>query len=115
VSSIYLLNGRLNANVAPFPSGLVCAHILPPWASTMLFEINKPNPIPLLKVEPIANFENKFGKILEGKPMPVSFIFTITSPPLPVFFFFFFSSVVMDIVPSFVNLMAFLSRFEITS
>jgi hypothetical protein len=79
----------------------------------MLFEINKPNPIPLLKVEPVANFENKFGKILEGIPMPISFIFTITSP-LSVFFFFL-PSVVMDIVPSFVNLMAFLSRFKITS
>ena len=77
----------------------------------MLFVINKPNPIPLLKVEPVANFENKFGKILEGIPMPVSFTFTITSPPLSVFF----SSVVIYMVPSFVNLMALLSRFKITS
>jgi hypothetical protein len=44
----------------------------------MLLEINKPNPIPLLKVEPV-----------------VSFIFTITSPPLPVFFLFFSSVVTL--------------------
>ena len=67
--------------------------------------------MPLLKGEPVANFENKFGKILEGIPMPVSFTFTITSPPLSVFFF----SVVMYMVPSFVNLMALVGRFKITS
>ena len=41
--------GRVNAKVdplPPLPSELFLAHILPAWASIMLLEINKPNPIP---------------------------------------------------------------------
>ena len=34
-----LLIGKLNANVAPLPSVLFSAHILPPWASTIPLEI----------------------------------------------------------------------------
>ena len=37
--------GILNENLAPMPSLLFSAHILPPWASMILFEINNPNPV----------------------------------------------------------------------
>jgi hypothetical protein len=40
------LIGKLNENVAPFPSLLFSAHSLPPWASIILFDINNPNPVP---------------------------------------------------------------------
>jgi hypothetical protein len=43
---IHHLSGKLKLNVAPFPSALFSAHILPPWPSIMLFEINNPNPVP---------------------------------------------------------------------
>ena len=44
---IYLLNGRLKEKVAPFSSsGLFSAHILPPWASTIFFDMNNPSPVP---------------------------------------------------------------------
>jgi hypothetical protein len=35
----------VNENVAPLPSLLFSAHILPPWVSTILFEINNPKPV----------------------------------------------------------------------
>ena len=34
-----LVNGRLKLNVAPFPSSLFFAHILPPYASTIFLHI----------------------------------------------------------------------------
>jgi hypothetical protein len=36
----------VKVNVAPFPSLLFSPHILPPWASTIFFEIKSPNPVP---------------------------------------------------------------------
>ena len=54
--------GRLNANVAPFPSGLFSAHILPPCASTIFLETYSPNPRPSEEV--VANFVKSFGKML---------------------------------------------------
>src|SRR5215217_8328317 len=53
--------GRLNLNVTPFPSGLFSAQILPPWASTMLFEMNNPNPVPVCDLE--TNFVKSWGII----------------------------------------------------
>ena len=42
--NLYLLSGRLKEKVASFPSALFLAHILPPRDSTILLEMNKPNP-----------------------------------------------------------------------
>jgi len=62
--------GRLNLNVTPFPSGLFSAQILPPWASTMLFEMNNPNPVPVCDLE--TNFVKSWGIISLSMPVPVS-------------------------------------------
>ena len=61
-------------NVAPFPSSLFCACILPPWASTIFLDTNNPNPVPPESVE--TNFENSFGNIAGDSPVPVSLILT---------------------------------------
>jgi hypothetical protein len=55
-------NGNVKAKVAPLPLVLLKAQILPPWASTMLFEINKPSPVP--DEEFVTNFENNFDSTL---------------------------------------------------
>jgi hypothetical protein len=69
------LIGKLNLNVAPFLFELFSAHIFPPWALIILFEINNPNPVP--SKDFVANFENSLGKISESMPVPLSFILTI--------------------------------------
>jgi hypothetical protein len=80
-----LLIGKLKLKVAPtpplpsLPSILFSAHILPPWASIMLLQINKPSPIPVPLSDFVANFENNLGKISESIPLPVSFILTMTT------------------------------------
>jgi hypothetical protein len=43
--------GITNENVAPFPSSLFSAHILPPWASTIFLDTNNPRPVPPESVE----------------------------------------------------------------
>src|SRR6185437_5467953 len=63
ISCCCLLIGRLNANVAPFPSLLFSAHILPPRDSTILFEIYNPSPIPVPFSDFVANFVKSFGNI----------------------------------------------------
>jgi len=55
------LIGKLNLNIAPFPSELFSAHIFPPLASIILLYINSPNPVPLSDF--VTNFENNLGKI----------------------------------------------------
>jgi hypothetical protein len=55
-------NGKLKLNVAPLPFVLLDPEILPPWASTMLFDINKPSPVP--DEEFVTNFENNFDSTL---------------------------------------------------
>ena len=42
----YSFIGKLNTNVAPLPSGLFSAHILPPWASIIPLHMNNPKPVP---------------------------------------------------------------------
>ena len=91
-------------NVAPFPSGLFCAHILPPCTSTIFFEINNPNPVP--ENDFVVNFENNLGSISGSIPCPVSYIVVIASLS--------FTFDTIDIVPSAVNLRALGRRFEIT-
>ena len=104
--------GRLNAKVAPFPSELFSAHIFPPWVSIMLFEINKPSPVPLEDFE--TNFSNSLDNMLESIPKPVSLMLTMTTSLLLLLLSFFFSTTI-DIVPSsFVNLIALSNRLEIT-
>ena len=66
----------MNVKVAPFPSELFSAHILPPWASMMLFDMNRPRPVPTKDFE--ANFEKSLGIISWSIPIPVSFMETIT-------------------------------------
>ena len=67
--------GKVNVNVAPLASELFFAHILPPWASIILFEINIPNPVPVCDF--VANFVNSLGNICRSIPMPLSFMLTI--------------------------------------
>lgn len=54
-------NGKLKLNVAPLPFVLLYPEILPPWASIMIFDINKPSPVP--DEEFVTNFENNFDSI----------------------------------------------------
>ena len=49
-------NGKLKANVAPIPSLLFSAQILPPCPSIMFLEINSPKPVPW------NDFDSKFTK-----------------------------------------------------
>jgi hypothetical protein len=69
--------GRVNANVAPNPSGLFSAHILPPCASVIFFDMKSPSPVPFSDL--LANFSNSFGKISRSIPLPESLTLTITS------------------------------------
>ena len=52
-----LIIGKLNVNVAPLPSLLFSAHILPPWASIILFDMNNPKPVPPA-YDLVVNFVN---------------------------------------------------------
>jgi hypothetical protein len=61
-----IAKGILKLKVAPLPSLLFSAHILPPCASTILFEINNPKPVPVSDF--VANFENSLGDISEAIP-----------------------------------------------
>ena len=96
---------------APILSLLFSAHILPPWASMILLEINNPKPVSSFDFE--TNIEHNLGNISGSIPVPVSFTVTITSsrlaslPPLFVF-------ALTKIVPSRVNLIALLNRMDKT-
>jgi hypothetical protein len=60
---IYLLaSGTLNENEAPFPSILFWAHILPPRASTIPFDIYRPRPVPAV-ADLVVNLEKSLGII----------------------------------------------------
>ncbi len=65
-----MLSGRANANVTPLPSALFCTQIFPPWASIILFDMNKPKPVPVTDF--VANFANNLGIISGSIPVPVS-------------------------------------------
>ena len=62
-------NGKVKAKVAPLPLVLLKAQILPPWASTMFFEINKPSPVP--DEELVTNFKI-IASTVGSIPGPVS-------------------------------------------
>jgi hypothetical protein len=68
--------GKLKENVAPLPSVLFSAHIVPPRASTIFLEINNPNPVP--SKDFAENLENNLGNISWSMPDPVSLTLTIT-------------------------------------
>ena len=71
----------------------------------MLFEINKPSPIPLCDFE--RNFSNSLGNMLESILEPVSLMLIMTTSLLLLLFLSLFFSTSIDIVPSsFVNLIA---------
>ena len=73
----------------------------------MFFDMKRPSPVPVLYlVVVVANFVNSLGNTSESMPEPVSFTLTIIS--------LLFGTTAVVIVPSFVNLMALLRRFEIT-
>jgi hypothetical protein len=57
------------------PIVLFSAHILPPWASTILFDINNPSPVPCCDL--VANLENRCGLISGCMPSPESLMLTI--------------------------------------
>src|ERR671930_2338538 len=75
----FLLTGRVNENMAPFPSLLFSAHNLPPWDSMILFDMNKPNPVPPVS-DLVANFVNNLGNMSGCIPSPLSLILTMTCP-----------------------------------
>jgi hypothetical protein len=72
----------------------------------MLFEMNNPKPVPISDFE--ANFVNSLGNTSGCIPVPVSRILKRISRLL------YFFPTARVILPSFVNLIALLSRFEIT-
>jgi hypothetical protein len=61
-----LSNGRLTENIAPLPSALFSAHILPPWASIVPLEIKNPDPDPVSEL--VTNFENNLSYSSESIP-----------------------------------------------
>lgn len=65
-----------------------------------------PNPVPSKDL--VANFVNSLENISGSIPAPVSLTLTRISLPISSF------STLIDISPSFVNVRAFLRRFEIT-
>jgi hypothetical protein len=71
VAAVFWFTGRLNVKVAPITSGLFSAHILPPCASTILFDMNNPNPVPPVS-DFVVNFVNSLGNISRSIPVPVS-------------------------------------------
>ena len=70
----------------------------------MLFDMKRPSPVPA--VDFVANFVKSLGNISESMPGPVSVILTTIS--------LMFGTAVILTVPSSVNLIALLRRFEIT-
>src|SRR5918996_1582532 len=89
--SIQLSMDKLKENVAPFPSTLFSAQILPLCASIMLFEMYNPSPVPpspSARADVDVNLVNSFGKISGSMPVPVSDTLTIISPfNLPAYIF----------------------------
>ena len=67
--------GKVKVIVAPTPSLLLVAQILPPCISIILLEINNPKPVPPVSVL-VANFVKSFGNTSGCIPVPVSFILT---------------------------------------
>src|SRR5688572_27063529 len=113
------LTGIVNENVAPFSSLGTSAHISPPCASTMFFDMKSPNPIPLSDFD--ANFLNNLGIISGSIPFPVSSTRinnTLFFSPFSFFlkFCILFSSdtETVTVSPSLENLMAFPTRLVIT-
>ena len=90
---------------APFPSALFSAHIVPPWASTILFEINNPNPVPWNDFE--ANLVNSLGIMSRSIPFPVSFMQRRAS-------LLSLKPDEIDILPSCVNFLAFYRTLKMT-
>ena len=84
----------LKVNVEPTPSlfssPLLVAQILPPCFSIIFLEINNPKPVPPAIVDLVVNFSKSFGNISEAIPVPVSFMLTRISSPLPFILSFFF-------------------------
>ena len=73
----------------------------------MFFDMKRPSPVPVLDlVVVVANLVNSLGNISESMPEPVSFMLTTIS--------LLFGTTAVVMVPSFVNLIALLRRFEIT-
>jgi hypothetical protein len=65
----------------------------------------------------VANFVNSLGIISGSIPVPVSFILTTAAAPLPLLLLLLlvsFFSIVIEIVPSSVNLTALVSKVDIT-
>jgi hypothetical protein len=67
------------------------AHILPPWASTILLDMNNPNPVP--DSDFVANFVNSLGIISGSIPLPLSLTLIVIALLSCPFF------VVMDMIP----------------
>jgi hypothetical protein len=67
----------VNVKVAPLPSRLFSAQMLPPCASMILLEINNPKPVPVMDF--VTNLVNSLGMISGSIPCPVSLILTTIS------------------------------------
>jgi len=72
--------GSLKVNVAPFPSLLFSAQILPPCASIMLLEMNSPRPVPVWDL--VVNFVKSLDMISGSIPEPVSLTDTMSCPSI---------------------------------
>jgi hypothetical protein len=67
--AFHYTDGKIKLNVAPFPSLLFSAQMVPPCASIILLEICNPKPIP--EDESVLNFSNSFECIFGFIPLPV--------------------------------------------
>src|SRR5919201_1674956 len=73
-TDISLAIGSVNENVAPFPSLLFSAHILPPCASIIFLQIYRPRPVPEKDLD--ENFVKSLGIISGSTPEPLSHMLT---------------------------------------
>src|SRR5918999_2896756 len=76
-TAIALPVGSVNENVAPFPSLLFSAHILPPCASIIFLQIYRPRPVPEKDLD--ENLVKSLGIISGSTPEPLSHTLTIAT------------------------------------
>ena len=95
----------VNVKVAPLPSRLFSAQMLPPCASMIFLEINNPKPVPVSDF--VTNLVNSLGMISGSIPCPVSLILTTMSLALPF-------ETATEMLPLLVNLIALVMRLVTT-
>src|SRR5215207_10633191 len=104
--------GNVKENVAPFPSLLFLAHILPPCASIIFLQIYRPRPVPEKDLD--ENLVKSLGIISESTPEPLSHTSIMAISLLLSLLLSVLLSTVIITKPSEVNFRALFSRLEIT-